>query len=468
MSKSFPAVVLFAFATITAFAADNAIPTFSKEIAPIFNEHCVTCHRPGEAAPMSLRTWTEARPWAKSIRQQVASRVMPPWHAEPGVNHFANDRRLSDAQVSAIIKWVDAGAPEGKRSDLPPVPEFTQGWGIGKPDMVLNTGVDFTIPASGVIPYQYFDIDPGLKEDTWVQAVEVRPGQRSQVHHILVFVRPTAPGAFNLFSLLSPGARGRGGANGPSGATGAPGGPDGPRSQGSPGGPGGAGGFGGRGGPGGRGGSGGPGIEVFSNMLIGYAPGVPTIEWDGETAFLVKAGSHFYFQVHYTANGKETVDRSVLGLKFRKDPPKFRAFSASVLQPRLAIPPNDPNYEVHQTYVFKEDATIVDLTPHMHLRGKAFKYVLTYPDGRSEVLLNVPKYEFDWQLSYVLADPRKVPAGSKLEATAWFDNSVNNKWNPDPSATVHWGDQTFEEMMIGFFNYKVPADRPAAPPAGAR
>jgi hypothetical protein len=389
-----------------AFAAESAVPTFSKDVAPILNERCVSCHRPGEAAPMSLRTYNETRPWAKSIKQQVASRVMPPWHADPTIDTFANSRRLTDAEVATVVKWVDAGAPEGNPKDLPKAPEFTQGWAIGKPDVVVDSGVDFKIPATGVVPYQFFKVDPGFKEDTWIQSIEVRPTQRAQVHHILVFVqegdKPTTRAG-----------------------------------------------------------------EQFSNMLIGYAPGVPTLTWDTDTAFLIKAGSTFLFQVHYTTNGKEALDRSFLGLKLRKDKPMYQAFSGSALQPRIAIPPNEPNYEAKQTYTFKEDVTLIDLTPHMHLRGKAFKYVMTYPDGKSEVLLNVPKYEFNWQLSYVLAEPRHVPAGSKLEATAWYDNSSNNKWNPDPSQTVHWGDQTFEEMMIGFFNYKVPVDRPA-PPAPPR
>jgi hypothetical protein len=400
-----PVVAIGVFALVvagSAFAAESGAgqtPTFSKDVAPILNSRCLTCHRPGEAAPMSFMSYGETRPWAKAIKQQVVSRNMPPWDAEPGVDKFANDRRLSDAEVATLAKWADSGAPEGNAADLPPAPKFVQGWVIGKPDIVLDSGTDFKIPATGVIPYQFFNIDPGFKEDTWVQAVEVRPTQRAQVHHILVFVQEGGKTVQ------------RGG-------------------------------------------------DLFSNMLIGYAPGVPTIAWDPDTAFLVKAGSKFLFQVHYTTNGKEAIDRSVLGLKIRKDPPQYRAFSGSAMQPRLAIPPNEGNYETKETYTFKEDVTLLDLTPHMHLRGKAFKYVLTYPDGRSEVLLNVPRYEFNWQLSYILAEPRHVPAGSKIEATAWFDNSVNNKWNPDPTQTVRWGDQTFEEMMIGFFNYKVPLNSP--------
>jgi len=387
-------------------AAANA-PTFSKDVAPILYERCLTCHRPGEAAPMSFQNYREVRPWARAIKEQVATHAMPPWDADPSIDKFSNDRRLTPQQVDTIVKWVDSGAPEGNAADLPKMPEFSKGWQIGTPDLVFDTGTNFKIPAQGVVPYQYFRVDPGFKEDTWVQAAEVRPQQRSQVHHIIVFVRQGN----------QPVMRDN---------------------------------------------------EQFSDMLIGYAPGVPTVKWDSDTAFLVKAGSTFLFQVHYTVNGKESTDRSVLGLKIRRDKPTYRAFSGSATQFRLAIPPNDPSYETVAVYTFPENVTLLDLTPHMHLRGKAFKYVLTYPDGRSEELLNVPHYDFNWQLSYILAQPREIPAGSKIQATAWYDNSANNKFNPDPTQTVHWGDQTFQEMMIGFFNYKVPVDQPAPDPASRK
>ncbi|HEY6390121.1 MAG TPA: cytochrome c [Bryobacteraceae bacterium] len=407
--KSFLAIGAFTVSAASVFAASTdggKAPTFSKEVAPILYNRCVSCHRPGEAAPMALRDYKEVRPWAKAIRQHVATHTMPPWHADPAIDKFSNDRRLTDAEVATIVKWVDAGAPEGNSADLPKLPEFTEGWAFGKPDMVLDTGTDYPIPAQGVVAYQYFKVDPGFKEDTWIQAAEARPSQRSQVHHILVFVQQGKTRAV------------RGG-------------------------------------------------EQFSDMLIGYAPGVPTITWDPDTAFLVKAGSTLLFQVHYTTNGKAASDRSLLGLKIRKDAPKYRALSGSAIQFRFAIPPNDANYEVKATYSFREDVTLLDLTPHMHLRGKAFKYVLTYPDGRSEELLNVPKYDFNWQLSYILAEPRKVPAGSRMDVTAWYDNSPNNKYNPNPADTVKWGDQTFQEMMIGFFNYKVPVDQADPTPVKA-
>ena len=398
MKAAIAASLLFTFSLSAANINDK--PTFSKDVAPILYKSCIQCHRAGEAGPMAFTTYKEARPWAAAIKQAVASRTMPPWHADPKVNHFVNDRRLSDDEVATVVKWADTGAPEGNKALMPKLPQFAEGWQFGKPDFTITTGTPFNIPASGNIPYKYYTVDPGFKEDTWVQAVEVRPSQRKQVHHILVFVleegnkRPT-----------------RGG-------------------------------------------------EQFSDMLIGYAPGVPYINFDDDTAFLLKAGSKFRFQVHYTTSGKEAEDVDTLGLKFRKDKPKYRAFCGSATQVRLAIPPNEPNYEAKATHVFKEDVTMLDMTPHMHLRGKAFQYVLTYPDGRIENLLSVPKYDFNWQLSYILDKPRQIPAGSKIEATAWYDNSANNKYNPDPSKLVRWGDQTFEEMMIGFFNYKVPVDSP--------
>jgi hypothetical protein len=396
--KSFliPACV---FSSLTMAAS---VPTFTKDVAPILYNRCLECHRPGEAGPMAFRTYEETRPWAKAIRQAVMTHDMPPWYADTKIDHFKNDRHLSAQEISTITQWVDGGALEGAASDLPKLPEFTEGWVIGKPDVILSLPREFKIPASGVVQYQYFTIDPGFTEDTWIQAAEVRPTQRAQVHHILVFAQ-------------------EGNKRNPRGG------------------------------------------EQFSDMLIGYAPGVPSLTWDQDTAFLVKAGSTLLLQVHYTTNGKEAIDKSIVGLKIRKDKPKYRAISGSAVQFRLDIPPNEPSYETKASYVFREDTTLLDLTPHMHLRGKAFKYVLTYPDGRSEVLLDVPHYDFNWQLAYVLAQPRTVPAGSKMDVTAWYDNSANNKYNPDPSQTVHWGDQTFQEMMIGFFNYKVPVDRPDPP-----
>jgi hypothetical protein len=393
-------LILVCSVAVSASAA--TAPTFTKDVAPILYNRCLECHRPGEAGPMAFRTYQETRPWAKAIKQAVMTHNMPPWYADPTIDHFKNDRHLTDQEVATITQWVDAGAPEGKKSDLPKLPEYTEGWVIGKPDLIVSIPKEFTIPATGVVQYQYFTIDPGFTEDTWIQAADVRPTQRAQVHHILVFAQ-------------------EGKKRNPRGG------------------------------------------EQFSDMVIGYAPGVPSLTWDKDTAFLVKAGSTLLLQVHYTTNGKEAIDKSVVGLKIRKDKPLYRAISGSATQFRLDIPPGEANYESKASYIFREDTTVLDLTPHMHLRGKAFKYVLTYPDGRSEVLLDVPHYDFNWQLAYILSEPRNVPAGSRMDVTAWYDNSANNKYNPDPTQTVHWGDQTFNEMMIGFFNYKIPVDRPDPP-----
>ncbi|HEY3740504.1 MAG TPA: cytochrome c [Bryobacteraceae bacterium] len=408
MKLTFSAIALTLACAGVSIAANTGgmIPTYTKDVAPILNRRCVECHRKGEAGPMAFESYKDVRPWAAAIKQATLTRAMPPWMADPAIGHFSNDRRLSDDEMATLAKWAENGAPEGNAADLPPAPQFITGWKIPKPDFVIDDGVDFKIPPSGVIPYQYYKVDPGFKEDKWVTAIEVRPQQRAQVHHILVFIREEGK------RITRAG-------------------------------------------------------EQFSDMLIGYAPGVPSIEWPADTAYKIKAGSTFVFQVHYTPNGKEGVDRPVLGLKFRDTAPKYQAFSTSAMQPKLDIPPGDPNYEASATFTFPEDVTLLDLTPHMHLRGKAFRYTITYPDGRKEELLNVPHYDFNWQLSYILAKPLKVPAGSKMEAVAWYDNSPNNKYNPDPTKNVRWGDQTFQEMMIGFFNYTVPVGAPL-PPESAR
>jgi len=406
--KPFLAISAFTISVASVFAANTdggKAPTFSKEVAPILYNRCVNCHRPGEAAPMALREYKEVRPWAKAIKQQVATRTMPPWHADPAIDKFSNDRRLTDAEVATIVKWVDAGAPEGNSADLPKLPEFTDGWAFGKPDMVLDTGTDYPIPAQGVVAYQYFKVDPGFKEDTWIQAAEARPSQRSQVHHILVFVQQGKQRAV------------RGG-------------------------------------------------EQFSDMLIGYAPGVPTITWDPDTAFLVKAGSTLLFQVHYTTNGAPGKDRSRVGLIFANDPPRREIRTGLIANAGFAIPPGAAAHQVEAEATFLEDVKVWTMHPHMHLRGKDMTYTAIYADGRREIVLRVPKYDFGWQTDYWLAEPITLPKGSKLHVSAHFDNSPANRANPDPKATVRWGDQTWEEMMIGFFTYTV--EGPASTTSASR
>jgi len=399
--------VLCAVVTLsTVQGSDKNTVTYTKDVAPILNNNCVSCHRPGEVAPMSLLSYKEVRPWAKAIREQVVNRVMPPWFADPKYSEFENDCRLSETQINTIKAWVEAGAPEGDRADLPAPPKFTEGWTIGKPDVVLSMTKEFSIPAEGAIPYQNFVVPTNFTEDRYVQFAEIRQGDRSHVHHIIVNVRyPDSRGV----------RTGRGQVTNQDER------PD-------------------------RG-------EDSDGRLVGWAPGeAPLILRPGQ-AKLVKKGSDLIFQVHYTTNGEPGTDRSSVGLIFSKVPVEKRVVTAGASARELNIPPGEPNFESTGTYTFKEDSHIENLHPHMHFRGKDFLYRLIYPDGSSKILLFVPRYDFGWQLTYFFKAPVAAPKGSKLECVAHHDNSERNKFNPDPTKFVTWGPQTWEEMMIGYFDF---------------
>ena len=381
-------------ALFAASTPGSSAPTYTKNVAKILNGRCVECHRPGEIAPMAFTSYKEVRPWAKAIRERVSDGAMPPWLADPNHGQFKNDRRLSKPEIDAIASWVAAGAPEGDPRDLPPAPSFQPGWNIGKPDQTFDIGTEFDVPAEGTVKYQYFRVLTNFTEDKWVQAAEIRADKRDVVHHIIVFIQD----------------------------------PD------------------GKGGIGGEGGS----------LLVGWAPGDPALRLEPGTARLVKAGSTLIFQVHYTPKGKAMKDRSYIGLKYAAEPPQYRALTGRAMTFNFKIPPGDPNYEVKASWTAKDDVELVGLMPHMHLRGKDFLYTVVYPDGKQDVLLSVPKYDFSWQLSYELKDRLKLPKGTRIDCVAHFDNSPNNKYNPDPTKEVKWGDQTWEEMMIGWFTYTVP------------
>jgi mono/diheme cytochrome c family protein len=390
------ALLLLTLASFNRTSAYGPAPvTFTKDIAPIFFSKCAACHRPGEIAPMSLLTYKDARPWARSIKEKVVNRDMPPWHADPQHGAFKNDRRLSDKEIATISAWVDGGAVEGSARDLPPTPQFTDGWQIGQPDIVLSMAKEFNVPAEGTVDYQYIFVPTGFTEDKWIQAAEVRPGNRAVVHHVIVFV-------------VDPEARKRGGAIGRDG-----------------------------------------GFEG----LVGMAPGEdPMILPDG-IGKLVKAGSSLVLQVHYTPNGRPAADRTSIGLRFSRKPVHQALTGGMAVNHGFEIPAGDGNYEVRSNYTFKADAHILNLMPHMHLRGKDFEYRLVYPDGTAKTILRVPRYDFNWQTRYELKDSIAAPRGSRLECVAHFDNSVKNKWNPDATKPVRWGDQTWEEMMIGFVGF---------------
>jgi hypothetical protein len=371
--------------------------TYTNQIARILNQNCVYCHREGQIAPFTLTSYDNTVGWAEMIAEVVETQRMPPWHASPEHGDFANDARLSDKDKETIYAWVDAGAPEGDPAELPEPPEFAEGWMIPEPDQVIYINDDgYDVPADGVVDYQYFEVDPGWTEDTYISAIEARPGNTAIVHHILVFVRP----------------------------------PEGRRS--------------------------GRSARLRDGWLAAYAPGFRPELLPAGQARKVPAGSKLMFQMHYTPNGSAQTDRSYLGVTFA-DPATVRqeVQVGAAGNYFFGIPPQESNYPVESNYTFSKDYELISLMPHMHLRGSAFRYEVTYPDGSRETLLDVPHYDFGWQTSYVLREPKLMPAGTRMQCFAEFDNSEDNLNNPDPTVEVRFGEQTFNEMMIGFFEARL-------------
>jgi hypothetical protein len=413
-------------------SASAAAPTFSGEVAPIMYAKCVACHRPGEVAPMSLITYKDVRPWASSIREKVTSRVMPPWHADRQYGAFRNEQSLTPNEIETIVKWVTAGAPEGNPSRMPTLPKFPEGWQIGTPDVVFEMPTTYSIPTKGEIAYQYFEVPTNFAEDRWMQAGEVRAGDRAHVHHIIVYVKePTAiprPNVMVNRPILSAVAA-------PPAAPVAPAAPRSAAPRATT--------------------DASPVARTGDQMLVNWAVGEDAPMFQPGMAKRIPKGSSLVFQVHYTTNGTAGSDKSRIGLIFAKEPPKREVRTGMILNPLFAIPPGAANHEIQAEATFTEDVNVWSMHPHMHLRGKDMTYTATYPDGRSEIVLRVPKFDFGWQTDYWLAKPLMLPKGSKLHVSAHYDNSTANRANPDATATVRWGDQTWEEMMIGFFTYTV-------------
>ncbi len=423
---------LFLFLVLTSslsFAAGTPKPTFYKDVLPILQANCQGCHRPGEVAPMSFLTYAEVRPYATAIRQSVAQRRMPPWNADPHASvQFSNNRALAEKDVATLVAWAQNGAPAGDPVAAPQPRAFADGWSIGTPDLVLEMPEAFTVPASGKIDYHYVILPTQFTQDTWITAAEARPANRAVNHHIIAFVRE--PGS-KWFRNQKPGVAFL------------PGEKD------------------------------GDGLGL-ADYLVGYAPGTIPEQFRPGQAKLIKAGSDIVFQLHWTANGKEATDKAKLGLIFAKEEPKERVVTLAALNGKFEIPAGAPNHQVDAAITLHEDSTLESLFPHMHVRGKAFAMRVRYPDGTEKDLLNVPQYDFNWQLGYHLAEPIRLPKGTKILASGWYDNSPNNKYNPDPTKSVKWGDQSWEEMMIGFFNVSIPKDasvpdlvRPKKKPAPA-
>jgi Copper type II ascorbate-dependent monooxygenase, C-terminal domain len=391
-------------------------PTFYKDILPILQDKCQSCHRSGESAPMPLVTYEETKPWSKNIAAETGMKMMPPWFADPRYGKFSNDPSLTVDQIKTIAAWAEAGAPAGDVNDAPAPRRWNGDWNIPQPDVVVKMPKAVQIPARGEVEYTYEIVPMRFAEDKWVQMVEVRPSSPAHVHHAVVYIRPRdsawlrhAPvGEPFTASTLSDAEERR------------------------------------------------QAHETTSDLLLVYAPGSAPDRFTDGMAKFVPAGSDLVFQMHYTTNGEAASDETSVGLVFAKSPPKQRVVTLQLNNHALMIPPGADNFRVEVQGTLPNDATLLSLFPHMHLRGKRFEYDIVHDDGSVETLLRV-NYHFHWQLSYKLAEPRELKAGTKLRAVAWYDNSKNNLHNPDPDKLVTWGDQTSQEMMVGFFDVAIPA-----------
>ncbi len=397
-------IALFGIAVLTPTSArgDNAAaalkpnPTFAADIAPLFNSHCVSCHRPGEIGPMSLTSYDEARPWVKSIRKTVAARQMPPWDADPAFGHWSNDISLSENEIATILAWVDQGAAKGNGEPAPPPIAPSGGWTLGEPDFVIDLP-EVAVPAEGAdqFPDQLMTLD--LPEGKWLSAVEILPGNREVLHHVVAFLgeaamRANAQGEAQPVTLN------------------------------------------------------GNDIAIASIWAAGTPP---TVNPPG-MGHPLKTKQTFTFNMHYHPSGKAATDRTRVGLHFGKGELVKRLRTLAGMNTGFLIPPGEANYKSHARFYFNQDSDIVSLFPHMHLRGKDFEYRIHRPDGSSETLLRVPGYDFQWQWVYYPKTPISAPAGSVVEITGHFDNSAGNPANPDPSLTIGFGEQTNDEMIIGF------------------
>lgn len=376
-------------------------PTFAKDVAPIFYDNCVTCHRPNHLAPMSLISYEDARPWARAVKSKVLAGEMPPFFADTSVRAYKNDTSLTQHEIDTIAAWVDGGAPRGNDADLPEVPQFAEGWSIGEPDLIFTMLEPFEVPADGTVPYSYVTVPTNLKQDVWISAYEFVPGDRRVLHHVIAQVmEDDGKPATGEVLLTRDGDRTRA-----EGAT-----------------------------------------------VGGYVPNRLGTVYPAGVASRLPAGADIEAQMHYTTIGKPVTDRSSWGVVLAAEPDSMRrAGGGQVINPMFRIEPGNPSFEVTASRKISEDTYLSSMMPHMHVRGKSAKFIIKFPDGREEVALSVPNYDFNWQLNYQLEEPIFMPAGSELQAVFTYDNSTNNRHNPDPTAEVRWGDQTWEEMMLGYY-----------------
>jgi hypothetical protein len=445
--------------------AAEPVPTFTKDVAPILFEKCVGCHRPGEVAPMSLLTYEQARPWAKALRSKVMSREMPPWGADAKYGKFANDMSLTDQQIAVISQWALGGVPKGNDADMPAAPPAYSGWSAAKlagsePDYVIEMMAPFKVPAEGELPNLTFYAPIPFKEDRFTRLLEARPGDRSLVHHFTVSV-DSLPEGSKLDAggelIYEDGTR----QNDSTAQR---------RRVGQQ-----------------------PRRRANSNLIVDYVPGRSAIpSHSPDIGVRIPAGKYINFGLHYQPTGRPESDQSKVGLWFSKISEVQELYRESVGSPLpTAIdrtefyrvegvterfdrtidrgrhedkwPPLAPfveNYSVVGATPIIEPITLYGFTPHMHLRGKDMTWVLTLPDGTQETLLSIPKYDFNWQTYYELAQPRKVPAGSTITNVAHYNNSPKNKYNPAPDKEVYWSEQSWDEMFLPYMTYTVDSEHP--------
>ena len=394
-------------------------PTFNKDVLPVLQKNCQTCHRPGQIAPMSFLDYKSTRPWAKAMKVAVETRKMPPWFADHQFGEFQNDRTLPQTDIDIITKWADAGAPEGDAKDAPPPVQWpSEGWQI-KPDIIID-GAEFKVPAKGIIEWTNIMVPSGLTKDTWITSMELLPADRSVTHHICVAFKPHTPDVAYYVPTWTDKVRDADGSELPE-----------TRQQVTPSG-------------------------TNDTLQFCYVPGTQFQDYRPFGAGkLVPAGTDIQFRLHYTANGKDVIDRPRLGLTVAKEAPQRQYVNFvinSAQEPAVfAIPPNDANWQAPiSEATFLEDVDLVWAMAHMHVRGKDMTYKLTYPDGSVETILSIQNYDYNWQLGYQFK-PIRLPKGTKLTVIAHYDNSPSNRSNPDPNRTVYWGDQAWEEMMSPFF-----------------
>jgi hypothetical protein len=407
------------FLILVTGAALRADTRFAADVWPVLERRCVSCHQPGEVAPMPLTSYAEVRPWAQAIREAVLTRKMPPWHAAGETAHnFRNDRSLSEAEIRTIANWVKEGAQEGEplTTAFHPI-NREEGWKLGKPDIVIRVP-GFHVPASGLMTYRYLITGGLFPKDVWVRAAEFRIDQRSVVHHINAYARGPESSylaGYPKSEIVSATVADRG------------------RRR--------------------------EGERVFDRrqQLVGWEPGYEPMPWLADGAKEVRAGSDIVFEMHFSPNGKEVTDYSQLGIYLTETAPKERVVAIDTLRDLdLAIPAGERNYVSRASMTLAQAVRLVSVQPHMHRRGRAMEVRAVYPDGRVELLVSVPKYDFNWQTTYVLREPKLLPAGTRLESVARFDNSANNSSNPDASVMVNWGDQTTDEMHIAFLELALP------------